>query len=542
MSRTRGYLGEALVVEHAPPGRARGAVVILTPLGYEDTSAYRPLRVLADELAGAGLLVVRVDWPGLGDSAGSALDPDLHARQVAAVRAVAASLQARGFAELACLGVRAGGLLALEAGGFAHLALWGAPASGRALLREERAFHRMAAKAFGDAPARAPLPEGAVEAGGFLYGPAQVKALEALSPTGRGVGVRRALVIAREGTEPPKDLLTALAGAEVTTAAGGLGDLLDDPYKSKLNEEVRALILRWLSPLGAAVDAGPPRLAATLEGDGWVERPWLGEGGVGQLTGIRCEPARGAPPNATWTLFFNAGGVRRSGPNRLWTQAARALAAVGRPSLRLDVRDVGDADGVSTPHRDLEAMYSDASVEDAVAGWDAARAFGAGDIDVVGLCSGAFLGIQVAARRPVRRAVLFNCLAYVWDDDARSNGVTSQIGRSLLDGRRWRRLLTGRIDARAVATGIGRRALLRAGELRARLRGDPPRSAVDALLSDVGRHTRLVLVSSAGDPSVAYLARHVPEERRPPLTMLQGVDHTVRPVAAHAQVVELILG
>ena len=33
--------------------------------------------------------------------------------------------------------------------------------------------------------------------------------------------------------------------------------------------------------------------------------------------------------------------MRRCGPNRLWTRAARQLAAQGQPSLRLDVHDVG---------------------------------------------------------------------------------------------------------------------------------------------------------------------------------------------------------
>ena len=54
---------------------------------------------------------------------------------------------------------------------------------------------------------------------------------------------------------------------------------------------------------------------------------------------------------------------------------------------------------------------------------------------------------------------LFNGLAFVWDDDARASSMTSQIGRSLLDARRWRRLLTGRIDARALARSIGRSVL-----------------------------------------------------------------------------------
>jgi hypothetical protein len=142
----------------------------------------------------------------------------------------------------------------------------------------------------------------------------------------------------------------------------------------------------------------------------------------------------------------------------------------------------------------------------------------------------------------VRSALLINCLAFVWDEDARSNGMASQIGRSLFDARRWRRLLTGRIDARQLASAVVVQARVRGRELLARAAGAPPRSAVDQLLASVVlRGTRLQLVSSEADPSVAYLARHVPVERRPPLLILPGVDHTLRPAWSHRRVVQWVL-
>lgn len=95
-----------------PRGRPWGGL-ILPPLGYEDTSAYRPLRILADALAEAGFLTLRLDWPGLGDSAGSALDEDLPLRRLEAVRAALQALREAGHASVGVVGVRAGGLLAM---------------------------------------------------------------------------------------------------------------------------------------------------------------------------------------------------------------------------------------------------------------------------------------------------------------------------------------------------------------------------------------------------------------------------------------------
>ncbi len=544
--RTRSWIAGAFVVEHRPPsGAAVGGVLILPPLGYEDTSAYRPLRILADALAEAGFHTLRLDWPGLGDSAGSALDEDLPLRRLEAVRAALRALREAGHASVGVVGVRAGGLLAMEAGGFDELVLWGTPASGRALLREERAFHRMASQAFGAPPADAPaLPAGAMEAGGFVMGAATGAALEAMVPRA-DPELRRALVLPREGASAAPELLAALSahGAAVAEAAhGGLGDLLEDPYRSGLAPAVREAVVGFFSK-GTARPVEDRRGASTLTLPGGIlERPFVVPGGAGELSGVVCEPAGGARPGAAWTIFYNAGGVRRSGPNRLWTEAARALAAEGVPSLRVDVRDVGDSDGVSAPRTDLEAMYSVDSVADAILAIDAVRQLGAGVVDVVGLCSGAYLAVQAANARPVRGALLINCLAFVWDEDARSNGLASQIGRSLFNARRWRRLLEGRIDARQLARAIVVQARLRGQDLLARAKGAPAASAVDQLLHSVLlRGTHFQLVSSEADPSVDYLERHVPVERRPPLLIVPGVDHTLRPAWSHRRVVQWVL-
>jgi alpha/beta superfamily hydrolase len=551
LRRRRGYLRGAFVVEHAPAGPTarHAAILVLPPLGYEDTSAYRPLRVLADTLAAKGYSVWRLDWPGLGDSAGEAETPNLFESMRAAVSEAVAALRARGHGRIIGVGVRGGALFALAEPGLDDLILWGLPASGRAWVREERAFHRMAARAFGAAPAGATPPAGALEAGGFGFSAETVLGIEGLDAVtlaaraGRG----RVLLIPREGSTPAAALRSAFeaSGAALTLSeAGGVGDLLEDPYRAALQPRVSEAILDWLPAEEGRLPLGPARWAPSITFDGQVrERPWIAAGGSGELSGILCEPAGGAGPGARWVIFYNAGGVRRSGPNRLWTRAARALARAGRPSLRIDVRDVGDSDGAHAPHKDLEAMYSEASIADALLAYDHAVAAGAGAVDVVGLCSGAFLGAQVAARRRVRRALLFNGLAFVWNEDAKASGMTAQIGRSLLDARRWRRLLSGRIDRVALVRSMAVKARMKAEASLTRLRGGEVESEVSQLFRLIhAQGTLTELVSSEGDPSIAYLERLVAAPLRPPLTVIPGVDHTIRPLWAHERVVALVLG
>lgn len=546
--RSRYYLGDAFVVEHNPGTEqvAATGILLMPPLGYEDTCAYRPLRVLADALARAGHVVLRLDWPSLGDSAREASQVDLVACAATAIASAIASLRARGFARVTGIGVRGGGLMALASRGFDELALWGVPLSGKAYLREERAFHQTAARAYGEVPASiAPLPEGAMEAGGFLYSAETVTALQRLSARSLAgeAGLRRVLLIGRDGIAPAAELTDAFreAGTAVSISpAPGLGNLLENSYQSELEPAIPSAILAWLAEGSGRVENRAPEADGHLHLEaGVTERPVVIEGEAGELSGILCQPGGGAAPGAAWTLFLNAGGIRRSGPNRLWTRAARALAADGRPSFRFDVRDVGDSDGAITAHPDLEEMYSESAIRDVVQAYDWARAQGAGDIDVVGLCSGSFLGIQLAARRQVRRALLFNGLAFVWDDEARATGVTSHIGESLFDGRRWRRLLTGRIKAGTVASAISAKAWMAVARPFRRRNGV---NAVQALVESVAaRGTMLHFVSSEGDPSAAYLERSVAPEHRPSLTLLPGVDHTIRPLWAHERVVALIL-
>ncbi len=232
ITRSRGYLGGTFVVLHQAPGTpVRVGVLILPPLGYEDTSAYRPLRTLADAVAAAGHLALRLDWPGLGDSAGADLDDDLHVRPLEAVQTGAAAVRAAGCTSVIAVGVRAGGLYALAAAGLDELVLWAVPASGKRYVREERAFQGFAEAAFGGVSGPAP-PAGAVEAGGFLYGPRVVEGLTAMDPTRAPPnGVRRALLIGRDGAAPDEALVTALrgAGTQVDEMRGeGLGVLLEN--------------------------------------------------------------------------------------------------------------------------------------------------------------------------------------------------------------------------------------------------------------------------------------------------------------------------
>jgi hypothetical protein len=524
------------------------AVVMCPPLGYEETCSYRPLRVLADRIAEAGHVVLRQDWPGLGDSGLDDGHPELVQQWVRSAEAAASHLRRRGFQHVVGIGVRAGGLLALKADGLDDLVLWGLPASGKAFLREEKAFNMLAAQDYGAPSEEVPaLPEGSIEAGGFFYSPTTVSALQSLAATQLAAEKPRGrvLLIPRDDGSLPQGLSEAFESANTgvsIASAQGLGALLKDAYQSELSPDIVAAILEWIPTATDCMTRVPMEGRYRLDvGQGCAESIWTGQGGAGELCGVICEPEGGIVPGAAWTLFLNTGGIRRAGPNRLWTRAARALAAAGRPSLRLDVRDLGDSDGVSQPHADLEELYSQASVADVLVAIDAMKARGAGSVDVVGICSGAFLGLQAAAQRDVRSALLINALAFIWDDDARTGGMSERLSGAVADARQWRRLLTGEIGLKRVMKAVGTKAKKTISGLFAG-GGKAPDSVEQLFRTVEKRGTAIHLVASQGDVSLGYLARHLDPMTPRKQTVVPGVDHTFRPLWVHARVVEMVLG
>jgi pimeloyl-ACP methyl ester carboxylesterase len=159
----------------APEGSAPPrAVVLCPPLGYEGICAYPTLRTFAERIAAAGVPVLRLDYDGTGDSSGVDEDGGRLRAWKDSIGAAIEELRAlSGVTEVALFGVRTGATLAALAAAehddVDRLILWNACTSGRAYLREQRAF-RLLAEQHGELQAR-PKAEGDAsdESGGFVF-------------------------------------------------------------------------------------------------------------------------------------------------------------------------------------------------------------------------------------------------------------------------------------------------------------------------------------------------------------------------------------
>lgn len=521
---------------HAPAGTAAHAAVLCPPIGSELMCSYRALRQLAIDLAAAGIAVLRLDYHGTGDSAGHDEDPDRVASWLASIdRALAEVRRRSGAGSIGLIGVRLGGLLAAICASrrddVDQLVLWGACRTGKAYVREMRMLRASEAK---HAATETIIDGGGTteEAGGFALTGPTIEALSALDLTAlQRAPARRVLVLARDDMPADGRLIEAMTrtGADVTAERwAGFAPMMLAPHYSVAPRALFAQLAGWLTgrpvgaPAGAPADpsfAGEPT-ADFLEGDAIVRERAVSIGERPGLFAILSEPASSAPRRRTALLLANTGANHHVGPNRMYVKMARTCAARGFPVLRMDLAGIGDS-----PARDggpVNKPYAPDGIRDLELGMVALRErTGADRVAVLGLCSGAWAAFQAClAGLPLAGQILVNPQTFYWHEGDSLDvapGVTYEkvqhYRQSALRWESWKKALTGKIQYRALARLLARRARDVAKTRAQRLARE---LGVWRPAEDVGRDLRTIsdggvrtlIVFSEGDPGIDYLRRH----------------------------------
>lgn len=143
-------------------------------------------------------------------------------------------------------------------------------------------------------------------------------------------------------------------------------------------------------------------------------------------------------------LLFNAGGLHRVGPFRLWVDLARHLGKRNIPSFRFDIRGLGDS-GL-TPnddHSELHAKESIVTVMNAIE-----QKIGKRDFYVFGLCSGADQA-HPAAKQDQR----IKGIAFIDGYGYRTGKYyLSRLFRKLGSMRRWKNLIFRALNLHSIDT------------------------------------------------------------------------------------------
>lgn len=418
---------------HDPGAPPAASVVLCPPLLGEQLSAHSMQRVVARSLAGSGLLAVRFDYEGTGDSGGPQGGPSRASTWQDGVDQAVALARSRCDGPVALVGVRSGALVAAQAAVRLRdvdvLVLWDPWSSGHGFLRRQRALQSLrlhGTSASGD-----------TEVPGFTVDRSTVEAIEGLRLPA-SLPVRRALLMARPKSEMAAPVLTPRGGgaggvspaqesADVLLAVEGEQESCFEiePLRRQVPSATATAVVDWIAgavkSLAKEIGEPDPNSAVPRAGRGALDpssgsdATWatgavtIGPAVPGDVTVTErvrsmgphrlfaIETVPGASPGGDLAaqptvLFLSSGTDSHIGPARLWVTLARRLAGSGLRCVRVDLSGLGDSDARSGhPEGVIRAPEAFDDVAEVVAAAGNPRT-----VVLAGLCSGAYQALESA--------------------------------------------------------------------------------------------------------------------------------------------------
>ncbi|MGU3291656.1 oligosaccharide flippase family protein [Williamsia sp. M5A3_1d] len=431
---------------HRPvSGVARAGVVMCPPLGKEQIDTTRGVRMLAEDLALSGMVVLRMDHLHTGESWGEQDSPDAIENWLAGIVHAVDHVRSTGVTEVVLVGLRAGGLLATAAAeridGLAGLVLWDPALRGRTFVRGQTQLFRMAVAADSAGESLRGHTDDVVDIVGAGWHRQTAQALSAMSITLESLPECPVLLATSDAdlaSAPARALLhdeRPAGRVEVVRTVDPTAFVTPPSFLVELPHESVLAIGAWIDqllPTEPLVVHHPTRSWAVVDGD-----PTGSASDSSVITEIVTapdrplvwitRPARGVAHSGL-VVHSTAADVR-TGPARLWRDLAVEAARLGAITVRYDRRGVGESGRVNRAD-DFAPLHSPMAITDAREVRDLARSLTPGPLTHVGICSGSWAASRVAldvaddlaARRtddaPVQldRVVLVNQLT--WRRDA----------------------------------------------------------------------------------------------------------------------------
>src|SRR5271170_3795930 len=404
-------------VVHLPvDNQIRGGVLICGSLGREGMGSVRLQRILADSLARRGFGVLRFDYLGLGDSAYTQVRDDAVANWVASVGHALDYLTLIGAESATGIGIRAGCLILNEYLAQSHtvdrVVYLDPYGTGRRYLREHTTLFRLSVGEDASTPGEVSIYGGRLSD----HAAAEFAALRMGANPVSAHGVDKVLLVGRPAETDTR--VTALASAEGVDSiiTGGLPECAaPTPMPLPIPFTAVDSIIDWIDGnVPTRTHLAVPQYLTT------VTMPAEGPDGVdvfesieriepNGLFAIRTLPRRRSPAPAKTVLFFVTSNDLHVGPTREWVVLSRRIAAAGSQALRWDPAGQGLSGQIN--REPFRVMFSKADITDSIA---VARhaCQDAGELELVGTCSGAWYAAQAAGNVGAQSVILVNLVAW----------------------------------------------------------------------------------------------------------------------------------
>jgi pimeloyl-ACP methyl ester carboxylesterase len=546
------------------PAAGKRGVLLCGALNHEILPFYQSWQALAAMIADAGLPVLRFDYHGTGDSLGDDREPGRVEAWLDSIKAAARFMRCElGIETLDLVGIRLGATLAALSGAdicVERLVAVAPVVSGRTYVREAQTRSKMLSGMW--RLSNASTSQGGIANDGFSITRETAANIARLDLTSIALAPTREVLLVAEKSASLDKLAQKLeeTGCCVTRKDfASFAALMNSATLAKIPFDDWRAIVSYLAKgrEGGLRIPTLPRRGGLQTLSFREERIVFGNGD--RLAGVLCRPVAQKP--VATILFVNTGGNPHVGWGRMSVEHARALAARGIASLRLDIAGLGDAvvlDG--SPRAALYRKESIADVRDAL---DLLETRRLSNFTIVGHCSGAWLALNGAlADSRIRGLFLVNLQRFIWTGEedlealmARAYRATDSYLQEIGSGAIWQRLLKGEINwprLPGIARSIVRRAAARIGNrvwpIAARLLGIETQSArINGMLTQLSERGKdTLLVYSDTDPGRDELARHfgplgcrlrLPGVR---IASIENADHDITSEEARSAYFELL--
>jgi len=514
-------------------GSSQTAVLICGGWGYEDLLTRTALNILARRLSSRGFSVLRFDYPANGDSSDQ---PNVTFDDwISASRNALQELRNQGFEQLIILGHGFGTIIARQLASsetdISGLVLM-APTTPRRFLREMKHFSAMLNHG-------SPLGNN-LNVAGFRFPSAVQDSLSKLKEPSAARNIWTLTVDPALGSESSD----SNDKGKLHIPYPNFDVLMTDPILQKIPVDAFDHVIDLLDKnfrSDVSIASHRHRVEpATLKTDSYRETAFFF--GAKSLFGVLCEPAHRKSDQIV--LFLNMGKNPHTGWGRATVHYARNLAASGIASLRFDISGIGDS--LDDPDASQAILFSEHLVPDVLDACDSVASRGFQKISVMGVCSGAYLGLLAAVKdKRIERLFAINLPRFAWNasesirDVVRfSNRPSDHSVKRLMKPETIRAILNGTLDPRPAmkfkAKSLLRRYSIRLSPVLGRLSPEwniysTSRSRMDTLAE---RRVSVLLAYSQGDDSGGEMellfgpdGKNMPGRLNVDIHRLDGVDH-----------------
>lgn len=494
ITRTPFYFGQIhrplFAWKHSPSVTSKGdlGIVICPPIGHEQIHSYRSMLHLADQFAARGITALRINYDGMGDSAGVDEDPDRFTAWLDSIKTAIHVLKSEhGCEKVGLLGLRIGASLAAlvaEDIELACLVVWAPCEKGRSYLREAK----LLSPTNYESKLGLTNTNNDIESAGFVITEQTAAQLSTLNLHKVSPKMTRIFIGGRDDLNDDFSLQKSWQAQSLVVEYSrlpGFMDMLATPHDTQVPLTAIHEIVTWVNKHNSGIKLAPDKLRITdnsykvtvlppnyqigaLVSPNAKEIPFS-FGPQNELFGITCEPLQEVSKTRPIVIFLNAGAVYHIGVNRLYVLLARELASSGFHSLRMDIGGLGDS--IARDNETENTLYIPSVSDDVAMAIKALKQDNKAEkFVVIGLCAGAYASFHAKLdlpEAPIVECILINPLTFYWKEgmSLEESPVThfrnwNSYMKSMQQWNRWMKLFEGKVSLKNIFTTVLQRSLL----------------------------------------------------------------------------------